>query len=100
MSKQQGEKSSLKQFYFHRKVYIILQTVSACNPYPQINLPSGEGKTDPKEPNSYSTIGISVTELTGAEINHDLVCAFIEVSAVYRFCYKPNLAVLKILYVG
>ena len=45
-------------------------------------------------------MGISVTEVTAAEINSDLVCAFIEVSAVYRFSYKPNLAVLKILYVG
>ena len=44
--------------------------------------------------------GISVTEVTAAEINRDLVCAFIEVSAVYRFCYKPYLVVLKILYVG
>ena len=34
------------------------------------------------------------TEAT-AVISHDLVCTFIEVSAVYRFCYKPNLAVLK-----
>ena len=45
-------------------------------------------------------MGISVTEVTVAEITHDLVCAFIEVSAVYRFCYKPNLAVFKILNVG
>ena len=35
------------------------------------------------------------SEATAAEINHDLVCTFIEVSAVYRFCYKPNLTVLK-----
>ena len=37
------------------------------------------------------------TEAAAAEINHDLVCAFIEMSAVYRFCYKekPNLTVLK-----
>ena len=35
------------------------------------------------------------TEVTAAEINHNLVCTFIEVSAVYRFCYKPNLTVLK-----
>ena len=35
------------------------------------------------------------TEATAAEINHSLVCTFIEVSAVYRFCYKPNLTVLK-----
>jgi len=45
-------------------------------------------------------MGISVIEVTAAEINRDLVSAFIEVSAVYRFRYKPNLAVLKILYVG
>ena len=35
------------------------------------------------------------TEATATEINHNLVCTFIEVSAVYRFCYKPNLTVLK-----
>ena len=35
------------------------------------------------------------TEATAAEINHDLVCAFIEVSVVYRFCNIPNLTVLK-----
>ena len=40
-------------------------------------------------------MGISVTEASAAEINHDLLCAFIEVSAVYRFCSKPNLTVLK-----
>ena len=72
-----------------------------CNPYAQINLLSGkEGENRPKEPNSYSTMGISVTEVTAAEINRDLVGAFIEVSAVSIFCYEPNLAVLKILYVG
>ena len=59
-----------------------------------------QGENRPKEANSYSTMGISVTEVTAAEINHYLVCAFIEVSAVNRFCCKPNLAVLKILYVG
>ena len=37
-----------KQFCFHRQVYIILQTVPVCNPYVQINLLSGEGKTDRK----------------------------------------------------
>ena len=42
------EKSSLITIYFHRQVYIILQTVPVCNPYAQINLPSGEGKTDRK----------------------------------------------------
>ena len=35
------------------------------------------------------------TEATAAVISHDLVCTFIEVSAVYQFCYKPNFAVLK-----
>ena len=35
------------------------------------------------------------TEATAAEINQDLVCAFIEVSVVYQFCYMPNLTVLK-----
>ena len=32
---------------------------------------------------------------TAAEINHNVVCTFMEVSAVYRFFYKPNLTVLK-----
>ena len=36
-----------------------------------------------------------VTEATAAEINQDLVFAFIEVSVVYRFCYMPSLTVLK-----
>ena len=35
------------------------------------------------------------TEATAADITHNLVCTLIEVSAVYRFCYKPNLTVLK-----
>ena len=35
------------------------------------------------------------TEATAAEINHNLVCTFIEVSVGYRFCYKPNITVLK-----
>ena len=35
------------------------------------------------------------TEATAAEIDYDLVWALIEMSAVYRFCYKPNLTVLK-----
>ena len=52
-----------------------------------------QGENRPKEPNCYSTMEIS--EASAAEINHDPLCAFIEVSAVYRFCYKPNLTVLK-----
>ena len=47
-SKQQGEKLSLITIYFHRHVYIILQTVPVCYPYAQINLLSGKGKTDQK----------------------------------------------------
>ena len=35
------------------------------------------------------------TEATAAEINHNLVCTFIEVSAVCRFCYTPSLTLLK-----
>ena len=31
------------------------------------------------------------TEVTAPEINHNLVGMFIEVSVVYRFCYKPKL---------
>ena len=45
---QTARKSSLITIYFHRQVYIILQTVPVCNPYAQINLLSGKGKTDRK----------------------------------------------------
>ena len=38
---------SHNDFFFHRKVYMIVQ-VPVCNPYAQINLLSGKGKTDRK----------------------------------------------------
>ena len=85
-----------QQFYFHRQVYIILKTVPVWNPYAQINLLSGKGKTDRKSRKATAQWEFRwLTEATAAEINHDLLCAFIEVSAVYRFCSKPNLTVLK-----
>ena len=37
----------------------------------------------------------NLTEAMASEINHDLVCVYIEVSAVYRFWCKPYLTVLK-----
>ena len=46
----------------------------------------GKKKNRPKEPDSYSTMVIS-PKLRPQN------CLFIEVSAVYRFCYKPNLTV-------
>ena len=56
-----------------------------------------QGENRPKQPNSYGTMGIyrrySLRNKPGS--CHCLVCAFIEVSAMYRFCYKPNLTVLK-----
>ena len=70
-----------QQLYFHRQVSIILQTAPVCNPYAQINLLSGKGKTDQKSRSV--TAQWEFTGATAAEINHDLVCAFIEVSAVY-----------------
>ena len=99
-SKQQGEKSPL--------ITILFSSTSLCYFENSTRLKSlcankssiRQGENRPKEPNSRSTIGI-LTEATAAEINseinHDLVCAVIEVSAVYRFCYKvkPNLTVLK-----
>ena len=54
-----------------------------------------QGKNKPKiAPEQLQRNG-NFTEATAAEINHNFVCMFIEVSAVYRFCYKPNLTVLK-----
>ena len=82
------------QFYFHLKAYIILQTIPVCNAYAQINLLSDKGKTDRKN-RTATAQWANFTEATTTEVKHDLVCAFIEVIAVYRFCYKPNLTVLK-----
>ena len=81
-----------EQFYFHLQAYIILQTVSVCNAYAQIN--PCKGNTDRKSRTATAQWEF-LRSYTAAEINHDLVCTFIEVSAVYRFCYKPNLTVLK-----
>ena len=66
--------------------------------YAQINLLSGKGKqTERAEQLQHNG---NLTEATAAEIYHHLldpVCAFIEVSVGYRFCYVPNLS-FKILY--
>ena len=102
--KEQGEKSSVvshnnnKQyllFYFHRLVYIILQTVPDCNAYAQIDLLSPQGKNRPKEQDSYST---QCKFYRFGSYDPRIACAFIEVSAVYRFCYKPEPHSFKILY--
>ena len=54
---------------------LILQTVPVCNPYAQINLLSGKGKTDRKSGTATAQLVISVTEVTAAEINRDHVYA-------------------------
>ena len=56
---------------------------------------TGKGKNKPKVVPEQLQHNRNFTEATAAVISHDLVCTFIEVSAVYRFCYKPNLTVLK-----
>ena len=96
-SKQQGEKSSLITILFSSTSLYYFENSARLKSLCANKSSIRQGENRPKEPNSYSTMGISVTEVTAAEINHDLVCAFIEVSAVYRFCYKvkPNLTVLK-----
>ena len=63
--------------------------MTVCNPCKQINLLQAKVAPEQLQHNS------NFTEATAAEINHNLVCTFFEVSAVYRFCYKPNLKVLK-----
>ena len=50
------------------------------NPYGQINPLSGKGKIDRNS--RTATAQWEFTEATASEINHDLVCAFIEVSAI------------------
>ena len=55
------------------------------------------GKNRPKVAPKQLQYNWNFTEATVSEIIHNLVCTFIEVSAVYRFCYKPNLS-FKILY--
>ena len=59
-----------------------------CYPYAQINLLSGKGKTDRK---SRTANNGNFTEAKALDdsLNGDLV------RAVYRFCDKPNLTVLK-----
>ena len=54
-----------------------------------------QGKNRPKVPPEQLQHNGNFTEATAAEINHGRVCTFTEVSAVYRFCFKPNLTILK-----
>ena len=54
-----------------------------------------QGKNKPTVAPAQLQHNTNFTEATAAETSHDLVCTFIEVSALYRFCYKPNLTVLK-----
>ena len=95
-SKQQGEKSSLITILFSSTSLYYFENSARLKSLLVNKSSIRQGENRSKEPISYSTIGI-FTEATAAEINHNLVCAFIEVSAVYRFCYdvKPNLTVLK-----
>ena len=63
-------------------VSIILQTASVRNPYAQRNLLSDKEKNRKKEKAEQLQLNGNFTEATAAEISHDLVCTFIEVSAV------------------
>ena len=67
--------------------------MTVCNPYKQINLLLyRQGKNRPKVATEQLQHNAwNFTEATAAEINHNLVWRFMEVSSVYRFCYKPNL---------
>ena len=91
VSKQQGEKSSLITVLFSSTSLYYFENSARLKSLCANKSSIRQGENRPKEPISYSTIGIS------PKLNHDLVCEFIEVSAVYRFCYtvKPNLIVLK-----
>ena len=90
-SKQQGEKSSLITILFSSTSLYYFENSARLKSLCANKSSIRQGENRPKEPISYSTIGIL------PKLNHDLVCAFIEVSAVYRFCHtvKPNLIVLK-----
>ena len=91
VSKQQGEKSSLITVLFSSTSLYYFENSARLKSLCANKSSIRQGENRPKEPISYNIIGIS------PKLNHDLVCAFIEVSAVYRFCYtvKPNLIVLK-----
>ena len=91
VSKQQGKKSSLITVLFSSTSLYYFENSARLKSLCANKSSIRQGENRPKEPISYSIIGIS------PKLNHDLVCAFIEVSAVYRFCYrvKPNLIVLK-----
>ena len=96
MSKQQGEKSSLITVLFSSTSLYYFENSARLKSLCANKSSMRQGENRPKEPNSCYIISATVAEIN-SEINHDLVCAFIEVSAVYRFCYrvKPNLIVLK-----
>ena len=99
--KQLGEKSSLITILFSSTSLYYFENSARLKSLWANKSSIRQGENRPKEPKSCSTIGISPKLYTAAEINseinHDLVCAVIEVSAVYRSCYKvkPNLTVLK-----
>ena len=61
----------------------------------QINLLLSEGKTDQKSPTATAQWEFHQSYGRRNSKPRSSICAFIEVSAVYRFCYKPNLTVLK-----
>ena len=58
-SKVRNLPSSLITILFSPQVYIILQTVPVSNAYEQKKSSIRQAKNRPKEPNSYSTMGIS-----------------------------------------
>ena len=94
-SKQQGEKSSLITILFSSTSLYYFENSARLKSLCANKSSIRQGENRPKEPNKQHSRNF--TEATAAEINHDLVCAFTEVSAVYRFCYKvkPNRTVLK-----
>ena len=90
-----GEKSSLITILFSSTSLYYFENSARLKSLCANKSSIRQGENRPKEPNKQHNRNF--TEATAAQINHDLVCAFTEVSAVYRFCYKvrPNLTVLK-----
>ena len=81
MSKQQGEKSSLITILFSSTSLYYFENSARLKSLCANKCFIRQGENSPKEPNKQHHR--SFTEAAAAEINHDLVCAFTEVSAVY-----------------
>ena len=95
-NKEQGEKSCIvshNNIIFIDKLILFYKPVPVCNASARINLLSGKGKTDRK-----SRTATAQWEFHRSYVrrNKPRSCMRAELSAVYRFCYKPNpLTVLK-----